>query len=338
MRDLLCLSILIALSASVAYAEDLRATGANVLVVYQSDGADADGNGKCDSQELADYYAARRGVPAENLLGLALKESGKPISGWKYKQFFDLILKPVADKLATKSKDGAPLSEQICYLVTMPGLPIAMDTGHSAEKDSKDWFRKTRQRSADQYLVSIAANLKAGVNEAGNCPGDGKAGPLGAAMDELVVPIFGIYGQPGRAKSFRQMRADQPEKTGGVYLVTRLGLDLATGRDMLDGSLYAERYLRLPEPDEKTNYRPAIWLDQKTGFAADQVASMMRAVPMVQGVVGGPFARGEGLNRLWPLVIDAEPAEIGLQARTTTAPDSPLLPPHIPTVVATISR
>jgi hypothetical protein len=46
-------------------------TAARTLLIYNSNGPDADGNGLPDSRELADHYAARRGVPAANLLGLA---------------------------------------------------------------------------------------------------------------------------------------------------------------------------------------------------------------------------------------------------------------------------
>ena len=45
---------------------------ARVLVIYNTSWPDGDGDGVPDSLEVAQYYAARRGVPAENLLGLPL--------------------------------------------------------------------------------------------------------------------------------------------------------------------------------------------------------------------------------------------------------------------------
>ena len=65
----------------------------------------------------------------------------------------------------------------------------------------------------------------------------------------------------------------------------------------------------------------------KYRFASDHVAAMSRAVALVQGMKGSPFARGEGLRTRWPLVIDTQPAEIGAGAQAG----------HKPTVTATIA-
>jgi len=322
-----------------------RAAGEHVLVVYAADAADGDGNGRSDSQDAAEYYAARRGVPAGNLLGVKLGGNVTGREHCTYRQFFEGILQPVAAKLSSKAADGQPYSQRICYILVCPGTPIRMTTHPKAAKGEKSWARRATTRSVDGYLISVAANLAAGVDAESGLPGAGQSGPIGAEFREVMLPIFGAYANGVRARHFRQFRRLYPQQMD-FYLVSRLGLDLQTARDMLDGALYAERYLRLPGPDEKAAFRPEIWLDQKHGFAQDHVASMAQAVAVVQGVPGSPFAAGKGLLRVWPLVIDNQSLEVGAvvkktqPASTTTAASSPASPAgvqHKPTVSARIA-
>src|SRR5215475_13413841 len=49
-----------------------RVSAAEVLVLFNASWPDEDGNGRSDSQDVAEYYAARRGIPSDHLLGLAL--------------------------------------------------------------------------------------------------------------------------------------------------------------------------------------------------------------------------------------------------------------------------
>ena len=74
----LCVFLLASVRGLAADDPAWRAEGRHVLVVYAADGADRDDSGKPDSQEAAEYYAARRSVPAENLLGVKLRPAGKP--------------------------------------------------------------------------------------------------------------------------------------------------------------------------------------------------------------------------------------------------------------------
>ncbi len=317
-----------ALSAGVsAGAEDpqWRPTGAHVLVVYASE--------QPDSRAAAEYYAARRGVPGENLLGVDLRPLGRRRVP-SYQEFFDHILSPVHNRLREKQ-----LHRRVCYIVTCPGIPVALDSGHRPPGDEKrrNWLARTSRRSVDQYLISLQANVAAGVvqnaytdpkTRAENtvpAPGGGAAGPLGAASGEVRLPLFGLYARDEAAPHFRRLRRDRPQRFG-FYLVARLGLDLASARDMVDRALYAERHLRLGGDDEPASARPEIWLDMKYAFAADHVASMSRLVPLVRGADGSPFASGEGLRRPWPVVIDTAPQEIGSGS-----------PAHKPTVTARIA-
>jgi uncharacterized protein (TIGR03790 family) len=299
--------------AAVARADDeaWRPDGRNVLVIYQADDTTCDAAGRGESKNVAEYYALRRRVPPENLLGVNINGLYGSKGSLEYKDFYDRILKPVSERLAKPGPDGKSLSQRICYIAICPPVPYAMNT-HHADKDDQNWFGKTSCRSVSQFLISVEANLLAGVNEQTGAPGPGAAGPLGSVQQELVLPIFGQYSRPEQARHFRQLRSAEPGKFD-FYLVTHLGVDYASARDMIDGGLYAQRYLRLGGPDETAVFQPAIWLDQKYKFAADHVLAMSRAAAIVQGIRGGGFDEGKGLRRVWPLVIDNQIEEIGLE-------------------------
>jgi len=149
-------------------------------------------------------------------------------------------------------------------------------------------------------------------------------------MSELALPLYGQYFRVAHAKPFTELRKSNPQ-VFNFRLVTRLGEETAVGRQMLDNSLYAERYLRLPGPDEKNVIAPHIWLDQKAQFAADQVAAMHRAVAIVQGqgLADNPFAAGTGLARPWPLVIDNHSNEIGMIPKDSTEQHRPVVAARI---------
>jgi len=301
-----------------------RPGGANVLVVCAADDADRDRNGTPDSLEAARYYARRRGVPAENLLALKLRPDRPGRGRWSYREFYERILKPVTAKLAAGTADGGRFSERICYILLCPGVPVSMTAVPKAPKGEKYWFRRLTNRSVDSYLISPEVNLQVGIDAETGFPVRSGGRLLGTTGRDLALPIFGAFASP-RGRSFRYLRH---EAVVNFYLVCRLGLDLKSARDMLDGALYAERYLRLPGPDERGAFRPAIWLDMKYRFASDHVMSMSRLMPLVQGLRGSPFAAGKGLLRVWPLVIDNQPAEIGAGRDVA----------HKPTVTATIAR
>jgi len=322
MRRVLLVVCLALPAPAGAAGADIRPAGADVLVVYAADSPDRDGSGTPDGLEAAEYYAKRRAVPAENLLPVSTQRRPGAKGLWTYAEFFARILQPVAKKLAAKTAAGETFSRRICYILLGPHVPVSMLTHPKPKQPERSWFRKSRRRSVDGYLIRIAENLRAGFDEKSASAGPGQAGPIGSTPAEILLPVYGAFGPPPRAATFRQLRRRQPERFG-FYLVARLGRDLPSARDMLDGALYAERHLRLPADGEAG---PAIWLDQKYRFAGDHVAAMSRAVPLVRGVKGSAFAGGKGLSKAWPVVIDNQLAEIGSGD-----------PAHKPTVEAVIA-
>jgi len=314
---IVCVALWAAAASAPARKAEAPPPARHVLVVFAADDP--------ASAAAAKYYAQRRDVPAENLLGLTLARAKGRRGRWTYREFFEKILTPVRRKLTSKGADGKPLADRIVYILMCPGTPVTMVTHPAPAKSEKSWARKTRNRSVDGYLISVTANVGAGMDKDTGLPGPGRAGPIGATFAETTLPVFGAFRSP-TGRRFRQMRRDASGRYD-FYLVARLGLDLVSARDMLDGALYAERHLRLPAPEETTALRPEIWLDMKYRFAGDHVAAMSRTVPLVQGVPGSPFSAGKGLWKVWPLVIDTAPAEIGAGKAAG----------HKPTVVATIA-
>src|SRR5262244_3821103 len=56
-----------------------RVTPQEVLILFNTRWPDENGNYRSDSQDVAEYYAARRGIPTGHLLGLAVTDGqGKP--------------------------------------------------------------------------------------------------------------------------------------------------------------------------------------------------------------------------------------------------------------------
>ena len=107
-RSLACALCLLVAGAHPAVAQ----TGANVLVV-----ANAAAPGSAD---LANYYAQKRQVPAEQVLTLPM-----PVSEEISRAAFTLqIEKPLADWLTAHSAQ-----DRILYIVLMKGVPIIVCTG-----------------------------------------------------------------------------------------------------------------------------------------------------------------------------------------------------------------
>jgi len=157
----------------------------NVLVVFNAESKDTDGNGLADGREIAEYYARRRGIPEENLLGLKLRGADK---GTDYRNFFEKILTPVREKLHAKAADGTEFRERICYIMLTPGMPVGMKTHHTKAEHPLSHKSWVGWRSVDQWLISLEDNYSLGVHEE-----SGKPGMLKPPYPLAFVRIGGKY-------------------------------------------------------------------------------------------------------------------------------------------------
>lgn len=87
-------------------------TGDEVLLLVKSNSGDSDKNGIKDSEEVARYYAEKRGVPARNILSLVIN----PPKKLNYQKE---IQKPVREFLLQNNLAG-----KIKYIVPCYGMPI----------------------------------------------------------------------------------------------------------------------------------------------------------------------------------------------------------------------
>ena len=97
-----------------------------VLVVYRSNCPDFNKNGMGDSEEIARYYAQRRGIPKENLLSIKvdapyLDDVYNKYAAWPYDAFQKQLVSPLRAKLTALGQNN------ILYIVTVFGLPIRVN-------------------------------------------------------------------------------------------------------------------------------------------------------------------------------------------------------------------
>ncbi len=113
---------------------DPEGTAHRVLVVYNANWPDADGDGIGDSEQVARYYAASRKIPTSNLLGLACTTSyyynGQ--TGWEL--FWDEIVVPMQDYIeltlgSRTAVNGIVMCYGMPYQINPPGWSRrALDT------------------------------------------------------------------------------------------------------------------------------------------------------------------------------------------------------------------
>lgn len=187
----------------------------SVLVIYRSNCPDFNKNGVGDSEEIARYYAARRGVPRENLLGVKVPGNGDDIfdkyAAWNYGDFQASLIQPLRKKLRELGPD------KILYIVTTFGMPIRV---YIPGKD--------RALAADAAVSNPFLTRDDGLNSK----------RFYFAPDMTA----GRYNRP----RFAKLRADwkgTDAMDNITYLVTRLdGLGVPSCEALVDGAIYAEHY------------------------------------------------------------------------------------------------
>ncbi|HTH46126.1 MAG TPA: TIGR03790 family protein, partial [Candidatus Limnocylindria bacterium] len=221
-------TILTALLATFWLAADggrALADGGEVVVVYTRQ--------LTDSKKVAEYYAEKRGVPADQVIGLDVP-SGDTISRPDYvRQIQDPLLKALADRgLMTFRSELVParadhpgrikyqaVSSKIRYLALCFGLPyrIAHDPNYVPKRDDDAPDNVAPQLLRDEASVDSELTL---LPVAGQVPifGALRNGLYGATNSTLLNP------------------------TNGVLLVSRLdGPTMEIAQGLVDKALQAER-------------------------------------------------------------------------------------------------
>src|SRR3989339_467021 len=155
-----------------------------VLVLYSNNWPDSNGNGLSDSRDLAEYYAERRGIPLQNLLGIPTKAgtgyNTDMYTALDYSFFYDSILTLVRNKLESDD-GGVQFRNKIYYIVTTYSIPYRVNT-HFIPDNHPLWPGLTYAhdiRSLDQWLVNIDTNYAGGYEVSTGRPTKSGGGYLG---------------------------------------------------------------------------------------------------------------------------------------------------------------
>ncbi|MSR74059.1 MAG: TIGR03790 family protein [Planctomycetes bacterium] len=181
---------------------------ARILVVANTAMADTNGNGIGDSMEVAQRYAALRGVPSSNLLLLPLSNSGTSFASWA--TFWNELRTPLAGRVQALGATNI-LTILLCH-----GVPYEVSTATHGV------------RSVDQALMTPNA--------------------LGSVTTPAFVsywqanPFFDA--QPGVAPDYAHFQHQVFYAGQHMYLVSRLdGPTPEEALDLVEGARYGDLYL-----------------------------------------------------------------------------------------------
>lgn len=251
-----------------------------VLVVYNVNWPDQNGNGVGDSLEVAQWYAQRRGVPQANLLGLACSTgtgrsySGQP--GWE--RFWDEIRDPVMQKLQELGET------QIDVLLFCYGMPEGLwGVGVNSPLFAID--------DAMKIPYSIGSRSSPSLRFGAGNPYWEATPSIGEDLGRFNHILFRYRGQH-------------------MWLTARLdGKSPHAAIDLVEGALYGEAYLS-PQPGY---YQGTGYVDTRYG---QYTATQLQAYPFGYGsynVADMSMAFGQFFvtGGSWPLLWEATDQEIG---------------------------
>jgi len=287
-------TFLVGTLSAVALVVALRGAepGASVVLIY---------NARLpESKDVADHYAARRNVPAAQIIGLDLSV-GETISRLEYRENLqEPLLKFLQqNKLfiypplpaGSAQKDVKPIAAKVRYAVLCYGVPLRIAEDPSLDDPGAERIREPLRRNGaavDSELCTLPVQNPSG-------------------------PLAGPQGNPFYSRN----RASLLDPTNGLLLVTRLdGPSAAVARALVDKALEAETnglwgraYFDLrgltngPYKEGDDWIRAAAGITRRFGFETvvdDKPETFPAAFPMSQialyagwydGNVSGPFTR-----------------------------------------------
>jgi uncharacterized protein (TIGR03790 family) len=219
-----------------------------LLVVYNLNDADDDGDSISNSEELARYYQQKRGVPESNMLGISVSTSSYRyyhMPGWE--NFWDEFYTPVKNRilqLGQKKIKYILLCDQMPYEINLTDKLTYTPSYHN-------------RRSLDNSLVTL------------NFMGS-RVNPWYPQF-WVVNPFF--EQTPLWGKDHGQFHADSFKVSGtNMYLVSRI---MTESHDMniniVDMSLYGEKYIHT----DSGYYNGIAYADNRYGNHSD---SLLRAL------------------------------------------------------------
>ncbi|TAH38603.1 MAG: TIGR03790 family protein [Planctomycetota bacterium] len=207
-----------------------------VLVVYNANWPDHNGDGVGDSEEVARHHAARRGIPERNLFPVYCSVSGASydgLAGWQ--ACWDEVIQPLRDHLTLNYGPWDILGFSFCH-----GVPYQINSPGGGE------------RSLDESLIRLWQ-----LGDRDHPPFAGVGSPdnyfdgaptLGPDVGRFNPKLFVYFGERN-------------------YLVARLdGADAARSKELVDFALYADAYL-VPQPGY---YTGTAYCDTQYGLYTDQ--------------------------------------------------------------------
>ncbi len=230
-----CIKIILILSlffASALFSDD---DPAKVLVVYNTSFPDNNGNGIGDSQEAAEYYAAKRGVPSGNILSVSTSTSTYYYHETGRVDMLDNLVTPILNKLSELGEDN------IYYILLSYGIP-----------------EKYVCEGLDHYNRGID-NALCMIHSLGN-------------LDSTTWPLYWISNY-SYFESSPTVGGDVGHFTGTenyagerIFLVTRLdGINVERSKELVDRALYGEKYLY----SDSGYYGGTVYVDYRWGPYTD---------------------------------------------------------------------
>ena len=214
---LFCLSVafLSALSIGLEAQATTPDDPGRVLVVYDLNQPDTNGNNIGDSEEIARLYAAARKVPAANLLGLPISTAQWYYSGSAaWTQLWDDIIQPLQNALNARGVNN------IDTILLCHGLPYRFVIPNTTSYST---------RAIDNL---VAAPFSLGTRSQHTLPTFKWANPYFESSPTRTPDI-------GRFNHLQFTFLGQP-----LYLVSRLdGPTVHAARELIEGARYGERYL-----------------------------------------------------------------------------------------------